>query len=146
MRKSRPSMPVPSRAAPAAQRLVARGGGRATCGGSAAVCARCQPARSAIRVERTTYRVDVSASARSFTVFRYSGGAAVQSRVVRLPQDQVQIVQSAFTGVLAGALPTSVFFFPRGTASPGRIVLGTPGRARQHTIDVEGLTGRVSST
>lgn len=96
--------------------------------------------------EETTYRVDVSTANKTLTVFRYnSAGTGVQTRIVRFPVNRARIVQSAFTGGPAGAQPTSVFFFARGTASPGRVVIGTPGRARQHTVIVEGLTGRVSS-
>lgn len=89
--------------------------------------------------EETSYDVAVDAAARTLTVRR----AGVVRNTVRLEGATVRITEVAFTN--SAAVPTSVYFTPRGTASPGRIVISTPGRDRVHTITVEGLTGRVSS-
>lgn len=97
--------------------------------------------------EETTYRVDVDVTARTLTVFRYDGtGTPVQRRVVALEGAKVRLPEASFSGGPTGASATSAFFFSRGTARPGRIVVTREGRDTKHVITVEGLTGRVSST
>ena len=88
--------------------------------------------------EETVYRVSVDAVARTLTVDR----AGIVQRTVTLVGNEVRISEVAFTN--AAGLPATVYFTPRGTASPGRIVVSSQGRAQKRTITVEGLTGRVS--
>ena len=92
--------------------------------------------------EATTYRVDFDAGAKTLTVFRYNGTTPVQRQVVRLEGQRVRVHEVVFPAPST----TSVFFYPRGTASPGRIVLKRSDREVRKTITVEGLTGRVSTT
>lgn len=39
-----------------------------------------------------------------------------------------------------------VFFYARGTATPGKVTIEQPALGRSRTIDVKGLTGRVDAT
>lgn len=97
--------------------------------------------------EERTYRVDVDTVARTLTVFRYDDtGTPVQRRVVALEGARVRLPEASFTGAPADAGSTSAFFFSRGTARPGQIVVTSDGHSNKHVITVEGLTGRVSST
>lgn len=89
--------------------------------------------------EETTYSVAFNASAKTMTVSR--GG--VTQRVVTIPGSAITLSTVSFTN--AAAVPTSVYFAPRGTASPGRVVVSSTGRNKTRTITVEGLTGRVST-
>lgn len=89
--------------------------------------------------EETTYSVAFNPSAKSMTVSR----AGVTQKVVTLPGRSVQLSTVSFTNT--PGIPTSVYFAPRGTASPGRVVVSSAGRTKTRTITVEGLTGRVST-
>lgn len=95
--------------------------------------------------EETTYRVDVDSAARTLTVLRFDGAAYVQRSVSRLEGGAVRLSNVAFTGK-DGASAATAYFYARGTASPGQVVVALDGRPQQHVITVEGLTGRVSST
>jgi type II secretory pathway pseudopilin PulG len=92
--------------------------------------------------EATTYRVDVNSPAKTLTVFRYNGTTPVRRQVVRLEGQRVRLHEVTFPAPST----TSVFFYPRGNASPGTIVLKRSDREVRKTITVEGLTGRVSTT
>ena len=93
--------------------------------------------------EATSYRVDVDAASRTLTLLRYDGTTYVPQRTEALEGARVRIDQVAFTN--AAGVPTSAYFFARGTASPGTVVLKRADRDLKHTIKVEGLTGRVST-
>ncbi len=95
--------------------------------------------------EETSYRVDVDAAARTLTVYRYDGAGYVQLSVRALEGVRLRVDAATFTDKL-GATTASAYFYPRGTASPGKIVLGREGRTVQKVVTVEGLTGRVSTT
>ena len=95
--------------------------------------------------EETSYRVDVDAATRTVRVYRYDGASYVQRSVSALDGSRLRIDEAAFTDKL-GATTASAYFYPRGTASPGRIVLRREGRAVLKVVTVEGLTGRVSTT
>ena len=95
--------------------------------------------------EEATYRIDVNPATRTLTVFRFNGASYVQRSVSRIEGRTVRLGQVAFADK-TGASTTSAYFYPRGTASPGKIVVSLEGRPQQHVITVEGLTGRVSST
>lgn len=95
--------------------------------------------------EEATYRVDVNASTRTLTVFRFNGSTYVQRSASRIEGGGLSLSQVAFTDK-TGASTSSAYFYPRGTASPGKLVVALEGQSKQHVITVEGLTGRVSST
>ncbi len=93
--------------------------------------------------EATTYRVDVDATARTLTLLRYDGSTYVVRRTEKLEGSNVRVHEVAFTN--SAGVPTSAYFYARGTASPGKVVLKRADRDLKHTITVEGLTGRVSN-
>ncbi len=95
--------------------------------------------------EETSYRVDVDAATRTLTVYRYDGAGYVQLSVRALEGVRLRVDEATFTDKL-GATTASAYFYPRGTASPGKIILGREGRTVQKVVTVEGLTGRVSTT
>ncbi len=95
--------------------------------------------------EETTYRVNVDATANTLTVFRFDGSTYIQRSISKLEGDALLLQQVAFTDK-NGASTSSAYFYARGTASPGKVVVALEGRSKQHVITVEGLTGRVSST
>ncbi len=95
--------------------------------------------------EETSYRVDADAAARTLTVYRYDGAGYVQLSVRALEGVRLRVDAATFNDKL-GATTASAYFYPRGTASPGKIVLGREGRTVQKVVTVEGLTGRVSTT
>lgn len=95
--------------------------------------------------EGTTYRVDIDQTARTLTVFRYDGATYVQRTSSALEGGALRLQDVGFEDK-TGATTTSAYFYARGTASPGRLVVGLEGRAAIHTVKIEGLTGRVSTT
>ncbi len=95
--------------------------------------------------EVATYRVDVDLAARTLTVHRYDGAVYVQLRTSALDGQQLRVDEAGFIDKL-GATTTSAYFYPRGTASPGKVVVSRAGHPVKHVIKVEGLTGRVFTT
>lgn len=93
--------------------------------------------------EATSYRVDVDAASRRLTLLRYDGASYVVRRTEKLEGSKVRVDQVAFTN--SAGVPTSAYFYARGTASPGKVVLKRTDRDFKHTITVEGLTGRVTT-
>lgn len=93
--------------------------------------------------EATSYRVDVDAATKRLTLLRFDGSTYVVRRTEVLQGANVRIDEVAFTN--SAGVPTSAYFYARGTASPGKVVLKRTDRAFKHTITVEGLTGRVTS-
>lgn len=102
-------------------------------------------AQTRATAEETTYRVDVDATVKTLTVFRFDGSTYIQRSISALDGGTVLLQQVAFTDK-NGASTSSAYFYARGTASPGKVVVALKGRSQQRVITVEGLTGRVSST
>lgn len=95
--------------------------------------------------EETTYRVDVDATAKTLTVFRYDGAAYQKRSTAKLDGSRLVLTPVGFTDK-AGVTTTSAYFYARGTASRGKVEVSREGRPKKYVITVEGLTGRVSST
>lgn len=112
--------------------------------------------------EGRTYCVNIDASGSSWSVWRYScqstfvsspGGTAAQvlSNQRVEGSDVTLAVKSgaAFpsSGSNAGACPSGsvacVYFYPRGTASSGILLVQQAGQSNSFEVKVEGLTGRV---
>lgn len=94
--------------------------------------------------EEATYRVDVDAASRSLKTYRFDG-ASYQLRSTSTIDGSSVTLAGAFKDK-SGAITSSAYFYPRGTASPGQAEVMRAGHAKKHVITVEGLTGRVSST
>ena len=95
--------------------------------------------------EETTYRVDVDVAARTLTVSRFDGTGYVPRTTSALVGAGLRVDEAGFLDRL-GATSSSAYFYARGTASPGRVVVTRAGRDLEKVITVEGLTGRVSTT
>lgn len=95
--------------------------------------------------EETTYRVDLDGTARTLSVYRFNGATYEPHSVSRLVGNSVLLSSAEFINK-DGAATSSAYFYPRGTASPGKVVVAIAEKSKQHLITVEGLTGRVSST
>ena len=95
--------------------------------------------------EATTYRVDVDPATRTVTVLRFDGSTYVQRSRLVLDGNTLQVESVAFRDK-TGTLTPRAYFYARGTASAGSVVIGRQGSDRDRTVSVEGLTGRVSTT
>jgi len=112
--------------------------------------------------EGRTYCVSFDSSGTSWTVWRYScqagftanpGGSAAQVLTnQRVQGSQITLsvkAGAAFptAGANAGSCPATslacVYFYPRGTASTGSLLVHRAGQASTFEVHVEGLTGRV---
>lgn len=127
-------------AAPAWQRYQANQEDRSA---AAAAVSMMRNAHVRATAEATAYRVDFDAATRKLTLLRYDGTDYVVQRSEVLAGNKVRIDEVAFTN--SAGIPTSAFFYARGTASPGKVVLKRADRDLKHTITVEGLTGRVTT-
>ena len=94
--------------------------------------------------EEATYRVDVESSTRTLKTYRFDGSSYQLRSSSRLTGGSITLAGSFKDK--AGVSSASAYFYPRGTASPGMAEVGRAGDTRKHLINVEGLTGRVSST
>lgn len=97
-------------------------------------------AQVAAVAENSTYRVDFAPAA--VTVYRSSGGSFQQVRTYATEASSVTYASAAF--VSTSGTGSSVYFYPRGAASRGSVNVLLSGNAKSYTIDVEGLTARVS--
>jgi prepilin-type N-terminal cleavage/methylation domain-containing protein len=95
--------------------------------------------------EATTYRVDVDLAGRTLTVLRFDGAAYQQRSVDQLAGSRLSLDSASFLDA-TGTATASAYFYPRGTASPGQVVLRRTGDETPHVITLVGLTGRVSTT
>lgn len=90
--------------------------------------------------EETTYRVDLTAT--SATAYRFNGTSYTLGQSLSAPG------KVTYTGVSfvkpTGGSGTSVYFYARGSASKGAVTVARGGSAKTYTIEVEGLTARVS--
>jgi prepilin-type N-terminal cleavage/methylation domain-containing protein len=97
--------------------------------------------------EEVTYRVDIDSTARTLQTYRCQPGtvplACTLKVTKRLDGSSVRITSAAFTNS-SGASTASAYFYARGTASPGTVVIQRTGRPVRQVVEVEGLTGRVS--
>lgn len=92
--------------------------------------------------ESVRYRVAVAADGGSVVVYRSPvSGTEVVKTTLRTPNSKVSFTGASFTTSLGPS--TSAYFYPRGSATPGRLDVVRAGRPT-YTVDVEGLTGRVS--
>ncbi len=95
----------------------------------------------------STTRIDFSANGKTVTEYlattTLASTTATYTQVARIdfPND-VTVSSSSFTARTGGA-SASLYFFSRGTATDGRVVLRR-GTGATHTITVEGVTGRVA--
>jgi len=104
-------------------------------------------AQSRALSEARTYCVRFDATAKTTRLYRYScdtasGGEAV-AEAVDLPRG-VKLNSAAFTRP-DGTVSADAYFYPRGSASGGSVVIGHAATSRTYTVTVEGLTARVSS-
>lgn len=90
--------------------------------------------------ENQTYRVDFSA--KEAKVYRFDGSSYDLVRTYTPGQPLVSFAGASFTSSEGGG--SSVYFFPRGAASRGSLRVALDGTERVYTINVEGLTARVS--
>lgn len=92
--------------------------------------------------ENRTYRVDFAADGRSADVFALDGAAYVRVRTYRTSHPSVTLSGAAFAD--AAGTGRSAYFYPRGAASRGSVRVLLSGKSEVYTIQVEGLTARVS--
>lgn len=92
--------------------------------------------------ESVRYRVAVGAGGSSLVVYRSPvGGPEVVKTTLKSPSTKVTFQAASFT--TSAGPTTSAYFYPRGSATAGSLTVVRTSRPA-YTIDVEGLTGRVS--
>lgn len=99
-------------------------------------------AQVAAVAEATTYRVDVASDGRAVAVYRGAGTTQLKKKVT-VTQKAIGLSAASFVD-RNGVTSTSAYFYPRGSASAGSVVVTRAGRSNQYVVKVEGLTGRVS--
>lgn len=112
--------------------------------------------------EECVYRVNFSpstsnsVSARTLVVQKketagkcdLSGGTWTTKETRTFDSTAVWVKAASFDNLAADAdvIPGSVYFYARGTGSPGSLTLARSNSSKTYTVTVEGLTGRVSSS
>jgi len=91
--------------------------------------------------EETTYRVDITAT--SATTYRFNGTSYDAGQVLNPPSSRITYTGAAFVPSTGGT-GTSVFFYARGSGSKGSVTVTRSGTSKTYSIEVEGLTARVS--
>jgi prepilin-type N-terminal cleavage/methylation domain-containing protein len=93
--------------------------------------------------EETTYRVDFATNGRSAQVFRFNGATYDAAQTLETPSSKITYTGGSFAQP-GGGNGTSVWFYARGSGSKGSVTVARQGSSKTYTIDVEGLTARVS--
>jgi type II secretion system protein H len=99
--------------------------------------------------EGRTHCVDLDASARSYSVWRYACSTSTGTKVsgtLKTQSSRVTFTPTLTSPTPAPACPAGhscLYFYPRGTAIPGTITVASSSRNKIYTIHVEGLTARV---
>ena len=93
--------------------------------------------------EETTYRVDFAADGRTVRAYRFNGSTYVAGHVLKTPSKRITFSGASFL-TSSGAGGTSAFFYPRGSGSKGSVTVVREGASKTYTVEVEGLTARVS--
>jgi prepilin-type N-terminal cleavage/methylation domain-containing protein len=97
--------------------------------------------------EETTYRVDFQAGGTQAQVFKLTAGDActgtyVAGQLLKPANNKLTYTGASFVGPCGTS--SSVYFFQRGTGSKGSVTVSRAGSSTIHTVNVEGLTARVS--
>ena len=97
--------------------------------------------------EGVNFCVKFDTAANTYTVYRYAccdplGNVKVNGPFT-LGDSRLQLSNVNFTAV-APATSTEVTFRASGSATPGDLKITRSGSSKTYTLDVEGLTGRVS--
>jgi len=95
--------------------------------------------------ELATYRVDVTPTTAKAYRITPGTGTAVLKQQSSLTNAKIAYSAASFQDS-NGATSTSVYFYPKGSASKGSVTVTRAGRAHVYTVSVEGLTARVSYT
>jgi prepilin-type N-terminal cleavage/methylation domain-containing protein len=111
-------------------------------GATRTVVAAMRAAQAASVAENATYRVDFTTG--STKLYRRTATTPYTLvRTVEVEDSSVTLSGASFVDS-GGATSSSVYFYPRGSASKGQLTVGRSGSAKTYTITVEGLTARVS--
>jgi prepilin-type N-terminal cleavage/methylation domain-containing protein len=94
--------------------------------------------------EARTYRVDISTS--NVKEFAGNGASWVLKRTEHVPSANVTYSGGSFVDKDGVTSTTSVYFYPRGSASRGSVDVVRAGSSKIYSVSVEGLTARVSYT
>lgn len=92
--------------------------------------------------EETTYRVDIAADGASARMFRFDGTTYAGQQTLKSPSGRITYSGASFTS--SSGSGASVYFFARGSASKGTVAVVRSGSSKVYTVEVEGLTARVS--
>ena len=96
--------------------------------------------------ELVTYRVDLGA--KQVKTYRLTPGpgsttTAVLRQTLQTTSNNVSLTAASFQDV-NGVTSSSVYFYPKGSASGGNVVVVRSGSSKTYTVTVEGLTARVT--
>jgi prepilin-type N-terminal cleavage/methylation domain-containing protein len=99
-------------------------------------------AQVAAVAESVRYRVAITGGGKAVTVYRSPvTGAETAKKVVQVAGSRIGLTGASFTTTAGEG--ASAYFYPRGSASAGRLKVTRPGHDDKQ-IRVEGLTGRVT--
>jgi prepilin-type N-terminal cleavage/methylation domain-containing protein len=100
-------------------------------------------AQSRAQAEGITYCVTFNVAARSWNVYRSTCGTGTLVFKGTTTTPKVTLTTPTFLQT-DGSYSASAQFTPRGTATPGSVKVTRPTGSKVYTIQVEGLTSRVS--
>lgn len=91
----------------------------------------------------TTMRVDFASDGSSATALLYNGTSYVAQETLYPSSKSITYGTPSFEQP-AGGQGSSAYFYGRGTASKGQVLLLRRGQSATHTVTIEGLTARVA--
>ena len=97
--------------------------------------------------EETTYHVTIASNGLSATMYRHVGqdstSAATAGQTMNTASSKITFTGASFAQP-SGGTGTTVWFYARGSASKGSVTVSRSGTSKTYSVDVEGLTARVS--
>jgi len=94
--------------------------------------------------EAATYCMTLNVSARSHQLSKFACGTAGTPEPAKTTRSARVLLQSPIFQQAGGGTAPTVIFYPRGSATKGSVLIAREDSSQTYTIDVEGLTGRVS--
>jgi len=100
-------------------------------------------AQTRAQAENVPYEVQFAPGGTTWTVLRHGASGVSQVSTGSTSDPSVYVRSSSFTQP-SGAVSPDAYFYPRGNASGGSLVVARKGSAKTYVVTVEGLTAHVS--
>jgi prepilin-type N-terminal cleavage/methylation domain-containing protein len=94
--------------------------------------------------EETTYRIDFASDGSRATAYRFNGTTYVAGQVISPANTRITYSNVTFAQPDGSGTGLKLWFYARGSAGRGSVTVAREGAGKTYSVNVEGLTARVS--